>query len=397
MLVIVSIKIQRRQPDKPCIYLPLRCPKFMTAFSHGNSLPASFPARTGPSGEVTFPATLGGLPLGLGGAPLGNLFHAVPQQQVDDLLHGALAGVRCLDTAPHYGQGLSEQRMGKVLRTLPRDRFALSTKVGRLLYPDADAPSEQNSYVQCLPFGQRWDFSAQGVRRSVEDSLQRLGLARLDAVYIHDCDAQTHGARYPQVLRSVVEKCLPELHAMRNEGLLRHIGLGVNDVQVCLDVLRAAPLKQSIDCLMLAGRYSLIDHAALGELLPLCTQRGVRIALGGVFNSGILATGVRSLGAHGSVRFNYAPASEHWINRVIAIEDICAQFEVPLRAAALQFPLGHPAIEIVMLGARHIDEWNDALAMMRHPIPAAFWEALQSRGLLPKDAPVPEGAMLTPA
>ena len=364
----------------------------MTAPASGDSLsaaPPSLPARTGPAGGVTFPATRSGLPLGLGGAPLGNLFHVVPQPQVEALLQGALAQVRCLDTAPHYGQGLSERRMGEALRTLPRDSFALSTKVGRLLYPDAAAPAEQNSYVQCLPFNQRWDFSASGVRRSVEDSLQRLGLARLDAVYIHDCDAQTHGARYPQVLRNVVEQCLPALHAMRAEGLLRHIGLGVNDVQVCLDVLHAAPAAQSIDCLMLAGRYSLIDHTALSELLPLCTQRGVRIALGGVFNSGILATGVRSLGAHGSVRFNYAPASEHWINRVIAIEDICARFEVPLRAAALQFPLGHPAIEIVMLGARHIDEWNDALDMMRHPIPAAFWEALQSKGLLPANAPLP--------
>lgn len=362
----------------------------MTAISSGNFLSTSLPVRTGPDGTVTFPATRSGLPLGLGGAPLGNLFQVVPQPQVDTLLQGALLEARCVDTAPHYGQGLSEHRLGQALRTRPRDSFALSTKVGRVLTPDAQAPADQNSYVQCLPFSQRWDYSAQGVRRSVEDSLQRLGLARLDAVYIHDCDAQTHGARYPQVLRSVVEKCLPELHAMRAEGLLRHIGLGVNDVQVCLDVLRAAPAEQSIDCLMLAGRYSLIDHAALPELLPLCTRRGVRIALGGVFNSGILATGVRGLGAHGNARFNYAPASEHWINRVRAIEAVCEQFGVPLRAAALQFPLGHPAIEIVMLGARHIDEWNDALTLLRQPIAPAFWEALRGQGLLPEDAPLPK-------
>jgi len=343
-----------------------------------------------PSAVTIFPATRSGLRLGLGGAPLGNLFAAVPQQQASDLLHGALLEAQCLDTAPHYGQGLSEHRMGQVLRTLPRERFALSTKVGRLLTPDANAAPNQNSYVDCLPFTQHWDFSAQGVRRSVADSLQRLGLARLDAVYIHHCDAQTHGARYAQVLRSVVEKCLPELHAMRREGLLRHIGLGVNDVQVCLDVLRAAPASQSIDCLMLAGRYSLIDHAALPELLPLCVQHGVRIALGGVFNSGILATGVRSLGARGSARFNYAPAAAHWLERVDAIEGICAEHAVPLRAAALQFPLAHPAVDIVMVGARHIEEWNDALAMMRQPIPEAFWQALRSRNLLLADAPTPE-------
>jgi D-threo-aldose 1-dehydrogenase len=342
-----------------------------------------------PSAATKFPATRSGLRLGLGGAPLGNLFAAVPQPQADALLRAALLDAQSLDTAPHYGQGLSEHRMGQVLRTLPRDSFALSTKVGRLLTPDANAAPEQNSYADCLPFTQRWDFSAQGVRRSVEDSLQRLGLARLDAVYIHDCDAHTHGARYPKVLRSVVEQCLPELHAMRREGLLRHIGLGVNDVQVCLDVLRAAPAAQSIDCLMLAGRYSLIDHSALPELLPLCVQRGVRIALGGVFNSGILATGVRSPGAQGSARFNYVPAAEHWLERVDAIEGICAEFSVPLRAAALQFPLAHPAVDIVMVGARHVDEWNDAMAMMRHTIPADFWQALRSRNLLPTDALTP--------
>ena len=182
------------------------------------------------------------------------------------------------------------------------------------------------------PFVQVWDYSAAGVRRSVEDSLQRLALARLDVVFIHDCDVINHGADYPRVLRQVVDAALPELRRMQHEGLLQHIGLGVNDVQVCLDVLRQADL----DCLLLAGRYSLIDHSALAELLPLCVQRGVAIALGGAFNSGILATGVRN---RQDVRFNYAPAPQAWIDRVAAIENLCAQFDVPLRAAALQF--GH--------------------------------------------------------
>ena len=151
------------------------------------------------------------------------------------------------------------------------------------------AAHDQNGYMGVLPFVQRWDYSAAGVRRSVLDSLQRLGLARLDVVYVHDCDAAVHGANYPRVLRQVVDDALPELQRMQREGLLRHIGLGVNDVQVCLDVLHQAEL----DCLLLAERYSLTDHSALPNLLPLCHQRGVRIALGGVFNSGILAAGVR--------------------------------------------------------------------------------------------------------
>lgn len=329
------------------------------------------------------PASGSGWPLGLGGAPLGNLFEAVSDADAHGLLQAALdAGCRTFDTAPHYGNGLSEHRFGRALRTVARDSFVLSTKVGRLLLPDARAPKDQNAYVDVLPFVQRWDYSAAGVRRSVMDSLQRLGLARLDVVYIHDCDASVHGANYAQVLHQVVHEAIPELRRMRQEGLLTHIGLGVNDVQVCLDVLR----QTDLDCLLLAGRYSLIDHSAVPELLPLCVRRGVRIALGGVFNSGILATGVRR---QAGALFNYAPAPQAWVERVADVEDVCAQFGVPLRAAALQFPLAHAAIEIVMLGPRSLAHWNDAADMVKQPIPAAFWAALRERGLLPADCPTP--------
>ena len=332
---------------------------------------------------MVFPPLSTGLRLGLGGAPLGNLFTAIADDDAQAVLSAAQAdGCRSIDTAPHYGQGLSEHRIGHALRSAERDSFALSSKVGRLLRPDPSAARDQNGYVQCLPFSQAWDYSASGVRRSVHDSLQRLGLARLDAVYIHDCDASVHGAAYPQVLRQVVDEALPELQRLRQEGLLRHIGLGVNDVQVCLDVLRQADL----DCLLLAGRYSLIDQTALPSLLPLCTQRGVRIALGGVFNSGILATGVR--GGQAS-RFNYAPASAHWVDKVARIEAVCEAFHVPLRAAALQFPLAHPAVEIVMVGAQTVAHWHDAVAMMARPIDPRFWESLRKHGLLDADTPAP--------
>jgi len=325
-----------------------------------------------------------GMRLGLGGAPLGNLFQTVAEAEAAALLaHAWHDGCRTFDTAPHYGNGLSEHRFGTALRRTPRDERILSSKVGRLLEPDATAPSNQNSYVDVLPFRQRWDYSAAGVRRSVEDSLQRLGLAHLDIAYIHDCDAVTHGADHGRIRDQIVRETLPALRDLQAAGLVRYVGLGVNDVAICLDLLGAS----RIDCLLLAGRYSLIDHTALAELLPLATHCGTRIALGGVFNSGILATGVRGVGA--ALRFDYAKADRLWIDRVAAIETICAEEGVPLRAAALQFPLAHPAVDLVLAGAQTIHQWDDTRTLLRHPIDAGFWRRLRMAGLLPASAPIP--------
>ncbi len=334
---------------------------------------------------MIFAPTTDGLHLGLGGAPLGNLFTAISNDAAKALVQTAWAsGCRSFDTAPHYGNGLSEHRLGMALRDHDRASYTLSTKVGRLLVPEPSAPRAQNGYVDVLPFVQAWDYSTRGVRRSVEDSLQRLGLATVDAAFVHDCDAGVHGQDYPRVLRQVLDEALPELRRMRGEGLLRHVGLGVNDVQVCLDVLRQADL----DCLLLAGRYSLVDHSALAQLLPLCEQRGVRIAVGGVFNSGILATGVHASGTT-PVRFNYTQAPQAWIDRVAAVEEVCDRHSVPLRAAALQFPLAHPAVEIVLLGPQDRSQWEDGMVMLRHRIPAAFWQELRARALVPAAAPLP--------
>jgi D-threo-aldose 1-dehydrogenase len=328
------------------------------------------------------PCADSGLRLGLGGAPLGNLFAVVSEGDARALVDAAWAsGCRSFDTAPHYGHGLSERRLGDALRRRPRDDFVLSSKVGRVLRPDAAAPSAQNGYVDILPFRQTWDFSSAGTRRSVEDSLQRLGLASLDVAYVHDPDALTHGERAPEVLGQVLRETLPALQQLKREGLVRAIGLGTNDVAVVQQVLREADL----DVLMLAGRYSLLDHSALPELLPQCLARGVRIALGGVFNSGILATGAKNAAA----TFNYAPAAREWLERTAQIESVCQVHGVPLRAAALQFALAHPAVDIVMLGARKVAEWNDAQAMLRHPVRPEFWAALRTQGLLPAGAPTP--------
>ncbi len=333
--------------------------------------------------STRFPPCASGARLGLGGAPLGNLFAPVDDTQARALVDAAWAGgCRSFDTAPHYGHGLSERRLGDALRGHPRDAFVLSSKVGRLLTPDPAAARDQHGYVGVLPFKQRWDYSAGGVRRSLEDSLQRLGLARLDVLYVHDCDAATHGDRADAVRRQIVDETLPALQGLKREGLIGAIGLGVNDVQIVLDVLHGADL----DVLLLAGRYSLLDHSALPALLPQCTARGVRIALGGAFNSGLLASGTRG----GSVAlFNYAPAARAWLERTAQIEALCDVHGVALRAAALQFPLAHPAIDVVMVGARSVAEWQDALAMVQQPIPAAFWRDLRSAGLLPQDAPTP--------
>jgi D-threo-aldose 1-dehydrogenase len=329
-----------------------------------------------------------GLRLGLGGAPLGNLFAPITASAAVATVGTAWAsGCRSFDTAPHYGHGLSEHRLGEALRGLtdpgapPRDSFVLSSKVGRLLRPNPAAARNQHGYVDVLPFDQHWDYSADGVRRSLEDSLQRLGLARVDVAYVHDCDAATHGLQAAAVLRQVLTETLPALQRLKAEGLIGAIGLGVNDVAVVQAVLREAQL----DALLLAGRYSLLDHSALPELLPQCAARGVHVALGGVFNSGILASGSRGA----TVNFNYAPAAQEWLERTARIEAVCEQHAVPLRAAALQFVMAHPAVEIVMLGARSAAEWRDAQAMARHPIAREFWLSLREAGLLPADAPTP--------
>ncbi|MEY4910502.1 MAG: hypothetical protein RL761_165 [Pseudomonadota bacterium] len=330
---------------------------------------------------------LGGLKIGLGGAPLGNLFKAVSDEDAQTIIQQAIAdGCQTFDTAPHYGHGLSEQRFGQALRKLGRSSFVLSSKVGRILTPSATAERDQLNFVNILSYNQHWDYSAAGVRRSVEDSLQRMGMSHLDVAFVHDCCSICHGDNYPKVLRQVIDEAIPELQKMKREGLIHAIGLGVNDVQVCLDVLK----ETELDCILLAGRYTLVDHSGFAELLPICEQRGMRIAIGGVFNSGILATGVRTAEQKGEkLLFNYDSAPAEWVERVRAIEVVCDEFKVPLRAAALQFPLAHPVVDTVLLGANQTTHWADALAMLQHAIPAAFWTKLKTLGLIPTNAPVP--------
>jgi D-threo-aldose 1-dehydrogenase len=325
---------------------------------------------------------------GFGAAPLGNLFAPIADDDAIALVRHAWArGIRYFDTAPHYGNGLSEHRIGAALRNVPRDAILLSTKVGRLLAPDRNAPRRQHGYVDVLPFVQRWDYSCDGTLRSIDDSLQRLGLARIDYVFIHDVARDAHGEAQPQRFREAMDGAVPALARLKAEGTIAGYGLGVNDWRVCVDALRHADL----DVLLVAGRYTLIDQSALPELLPLCVQRKTRIVVGGPFNSGILASGARPSDGR-TLYFDYAPATSAVIARVAALEAVCAAHDVPLKAAALQFPRAHPAVACVLAGARTIAELDENLALSRWPIPTAFWRELRSRRLVPDEAPLPGDA-----
>ena len=323
--------------------------------------------------------------MGLGGAPLGNLFRPVSDSDAEAVLRRAIgAGIRYFDTAPHYGHGRSEQRMGAILRERPRDDFLLSTKIGRLLSPDAGAPTAAHGYVDVLPFAQRYDYSYGGTLRSLDESLHRLGLNRVDIAYVHDVDVKTHGSEQPRRFREAITGALPALAKRKEEGALAGFGLGLNDVQVCLDTLSVA----DVDAILLAGRYTLADQSALARLLPECLRRNVAVVAGGVLNSGILATGSRP--ADGSPPlFDYAPASSEVVARVQALEEVCDAFAVPLQAAALQFPSAHPAITCIVVGARSTAELDANLAWLRHPIPPDFWSLLRARGLIDPAAPLP--------
>src|SRR5690349_595080 len=263
----------------------------------------------------------------LGGAPLGNLYSAL----VDDDAVAAIdrvwqRGIRYFDTAPHYGQGLSERRFGRALRGMPRGEFVLSTKVGRLLRPDSNAAPDQHGYVGVPPLVTDYDYSRDGVMRSHEQSRTRLGLSRIDILYVHDLDEATHGARFDAHWRTFLDSGLDALAELKRSGDIAGFGIGVNGVAISLATLREA----DIDVILLAGRYTLADQSALAELLPLCLARDVAIVSGGPFNSGILATGAHPADGRPPY-FDYAPAPQDVVDKVAAIESICARFAVPLR------------------------------------------------------------------
>lgn len=323
--------------------------------------------------------------LGFGAAPIGNLYRPLPDEQALATIAQALdEGIDYFDTAPHYGFGLSEQRLGSVLMGRP---VILSSKVGRTLVPlDPQAHDPVRfGFAGAADFTPVFDYRYEAVQRQLEETAGRLG--RLpDIVYAHDLGPVTHGTRdefFWQQFRTGGYRALLERKAV---GDIQAIGLGVNEIGVC----ERALAELDLDVLLLAGRYTLLEQEALGRLLPECEARGVSVVIGGAFNSGVLATGVQTPGPH---YYNYAPAPASVVHRVAALEAVCAEFAVPLPAAALQFPTAHPAVVSVIAGCASAAEVREARTRMDQPIPAEFWTTLKSRGLLPAQAPCPVGVL----
>ena len=330
--------------------------------------------------------------LGLGTAPLGNLYKPVSDYDSDGACAAALEiGIGYVDTAPYYGFGLSERRVGDALRGC--DSIVVSTKVGRLLKPDPRlrGANERHGYCSPLPFVPVYDYSFDGVMASWEASLQRLGLARVDILYVHDIGRLTHGAADEAHFRQLTQGGgFRALEQLRAAGAIQAFGLGVNEIPVCLEAMNHAQL----DVILLAGRYTLLEQGALDALLPACQRLGTSIVIGGPYNSGILATGTRHGGA---LYYNYGTAPQTVVDRVRRLERICDRFDIPLAAAALQFPLAHPQVASVIPGlcsAHHVELTAKLYATV---IPAPFWQELKGTGLLHADAPLPPGEASSPA
>lgn len=324
--------------------------------------------------------------LGFGGAPLGNLYVAVSEAEAQATLSAAWdAGIRLFDTAPLYGFGLSEERLGRGVQDRPRDAYVISTKVGRLLEDCAPQDVPRLNFVETPSRTFRYDYSYDGVMRSHEASLKRLAQDRVDILLVHDVDVYTHGSsegsetRIRELFDLGGYRALDELRA---GGTVSAIGAGVNEWQVCERLLGLA----EFDAFLLAGRYTLLEQEALNSFLPLCEERGVAIILGGPFNSGILATGPIQ-----GARYNYEPAAPEILQRAARLEEVCRSQGVRLIEAALHFVLAHPAITTVIPGANSPEQVTANVALLHADIPAALWTDLKAEGLIRPDAAVPAG------
>lgn len=322
--------------------------------------------------------------IGMGCAPLGELFVRIDDATARAALQAAWdGGIRYFDTAPEYGFGLSEHRVGDFLRHRPRNEFLLSTKVGRLLHAPRDVTRYKKVFwTGGLDFDYRFDYGYDAIMRSVQDSFQRLGMNRMDALLIHDLDVYTHKsqAQVDAHMTALLTGGWRALADLRAAGWIGAIGAGLNDAGMMLRFLEATDL----DFFLLAQRYTLLEHDTLEVELPRCVEKGVGLVIGAVFNSGITATGAVP-GAY----YNYAPATPEIMQRVSRIEAVCARHGVPLPAAALQFPLGHPAVAAVIPGALSPAQVAANIANVQHPIPPAFWKELKAEKLIRADAPTP--------
>lgn len=327
--------------------------------------------------------------LGFGAASMGNLYQAVSDKEAQATLAAAInMRMNLFDTSPRYGAGLSERRVGDALRPLAKDQYVLSTKVGRILKPDTKADINQlrHGFLTPMPFDAHYDYTYDGIIRSFEDSLQRLGLAEIDILLVHDIGAFTHGDKDEFYFKQFETSGYKALEELRKNGLIKAVGLGVNEVEICERVMNIG----QFDCFLLAGRYSLLEQEPLHQFLPKCEEHGASIILGGPYNSGILATGV-----HGKniPYYDYAPAPKHIIDKVAKIEDVCAQHQVTLAAAALQFPLGHPAVATIIPGLGSAKRVQQTIELFNEIIPNDFWQTLKDENLLDQAAPLPNSTV----
>ncbi|MFE7243072.1 aldo/keto reductase [Streptomyces sp. NPDC057580] len=310
--------------------------------------------------------------LGFGAAAVAGLYEAVGEDEAATAVEAAWdAGIRYFDTAPHYGLGLSERRLGAALRAMPRDEFTLSTKVGRVLVPhDGGGDDRAAGFAVPAAYRRMWDFSADGVRRSLEDSLTRLGLDRVDLVLLHDPDDHEDQA---------FREAYPALEELRSQGVVRAIGAGMNQSRMLARFLA----DTDIDAVLCAGRYTLLEQGALDVLLPAAEAAGKSVIIGGVFNSGLLADPEQG------ARYDYAAAPEDVLRRAVRMREITESQGVPLRAAALRFPFGHPAVASVLVGARSAHQVRDAAEQFHRSVPDTVWKALRAQDLLAGGVPVP--------
>ncbi len=322
--------------------------------------------------------------LGFGAASLGNLYRPVGDGEARATLEAALeAGLTYVDTAPRYGHGLSERRVGDLLRD--RQDTVLSTKVGRLLTPDPglSGDGERYGFRSPMPFEQVYDYSHDGVMRSYEDSLQRLGLARIDILYVHDIGRLTHGADHDRTFAQLTQGGgFRALERLRDSGAINAFGLGVNEWEVCLEAMNHVDL----DVVLLAGRYTLLEQTALATFLPACLARRVSVVVGGAYNSGILASGVKRDGPH---YYDYGQAPDDIVERVRRLEAVCDRYGAPLAAAALQFPLAHPAVVSVIPGLGSVARVDQTQALYARKLPADLWRDLRAEGLVDPGTPLP--------
>lgn len=320
--------------------------------------------------------------LGLGGSQLGNLHRPCPERDALAAIAAAYdAGVRYFDTAAHYGGGLGEHRMGVGLRAYPRARYVLSTKIGRLLRPEPGRGMK--SYVDRLPFAVRFDYGFDAALRSLDDSLQRLGLDRVDIALIHDPDSATHGRSWARRFDEAMAGSYRALRRLRDEGIVRAIGVGTVDWRVC----ELAAERGDFDCFLLAGRYTLLEQPALASMLPLCMKRKIGVIVGQPFNTGVLARGLRRGATYG-----HRPPPHGIRAKVVALERVARAHGITLAAAALQFPLAHPAVASVVVGGRSAAHLRGYFRGMATAIPTDFWLELKNEGLLDRGAPIPRPA-----